>query len=296
MKPLDIIYSLSECKNKEDKKDILIGAWESGCEEFFAGLQMAYDPWIVFGLKKVPKILDEDEDGVWGWKDFVSLTNDLRSGKLSDNDIRDSLAEAVDLFSVREWNQWYRKILMKNLVVNISISEINEFLVSVKNTSYIIRGFSCQTTKDFNGNIKTMNGKWYAEQSMGGTRILSVLNKDSGMVTQYSADGNIINDFTDITKILKNNILPSVKQSIVLDGEITNRSSEDLDPHDGYTNLVLYDIIPLKNFMEGYYNEPQQDRHNLLCEMIGLLQHHSGGKIYVLPKLFIDFDESMKLQ
>ena len=54
---------------------------------------------------------------------------------------------------------------------------------------------------------------------------------------------------------------------------------------------ALFDLIPLEDFDAGLCPMSQMDRHDGLVELQGLLQEHTGNRVYVVPKLMVDFDD-----
>ena len=128
-------------------------------------------------------------------------------------------------------------------------------------------------------------------------RIITILDIEKKTVTQYSRDGRQNDRFTTITAALAK-LLPKLKQSIVLDGEMVSRSfqalmtqvnrKDDVDTSDA--KLALFDIIPLADFLEGECKMTQQDRHELLVSMIPVILDSAGDRVYVIPKMSVDLD------
>jgi DNA ligase-1 len=114
-------------------------------------------------------------------------------------------------------------------------------------------------------------------------------------VTQYSRDGRQNDRFTTITAALAA-LLPKLKQSIVLDGEMVSRNFQELmkqinrktDVDTSDAKLALFDILPLKDFLEGECKMVQKDRHDLLVGMIPVIQDTAGDRVYVIPKMSVD--------
>lgn len=128
-------------------------------------------------------------------------------------------------------------------------------------------------------------------------RMITILDKSNGTVTQYSRDGRQNDRFEGITSALSN-LLPHLKQSIVLDGEMVSRSfqtlmkqlnrKDDVDTSDA--KLALFDMLPLADFQAGECKLTQTQRHELLSGFVALLQEHCGDRVYVIPKMAVDLD------
>lgn len=300
MTPADIIARLESTTKRLDKENILRDAWKSGCHEFFKGAQMAYDSMVTYGVKKVPLIDGEDDPDfvpTLTWDKFCDVAAKLERREITGNMARDVLRAAADASSVRDWNLWYRRILLKDLKCGTTETIINKVLVEFGEDAspYITKVFSCQLAKNGDDHPKKMNGRKMLDVKLDGVRILTILNVEKNTVTQYSRDGKQNDRFTDITSALSK-LLPYLKQSIVFDGEMISRSfqelmkqvnrKEDVDTSDA--KLALFDIIPLSDFLNGECMLSQEDRHELLVGFIPMLEEHTASKVYVIPKMVVD--------
>ena len=128
-------------------------------------------------------------------------------------------------------------------------------------------------------------------------RMLTILDIENKTVTQYSRDGRQ-NDRFEIIATSLTKLLPKLKQSIVLDGEMVSRSfqtlmkqvnrKEDVDTSDA--KLALFDIIPLNDFIAGECKLTQTQRHEVLTGFMPLLAEHCGDRVYVIPKMAVNLD------
>jgi DNA ligase-1 len=128
-------------------------------------------------------------------------------------------------------------------------------------------------------------------------RILTIIDIDAKTVTQYSRDGRRNDRFSNITADLAK-LIPDLKQSIVLDGEMISRSFQDLmkqlnrkdDVDTSDAKLALFDIIPLADFRAGESVLKQVDRHEVLVGMMPMIQAACGDRVYVIPKMMVNLD------
>jgi len=301
MKPYEVIAQLESTSGRLDKERIIRNAWEQGCVEFFAGAKLAYDAMVTFGVKKAPQIEDPDMPGFvsgMNWEKFTALLERLRLRELTGNAARDALRDAANVSSTDEWNGWYRRILLKDLKCGITESTVNKVLESLEGTEdYIIPVFSCQLAKNADDHPKKMKGWKYLDPKLDGVRIISIVNIDNKTVTQYSRDGRQNDRFDKISSDLAK-LIPHLKQSIVLDGEMVSRNFQDLmkqlnrkenvDTSDA--KLALFDIVPLVDFLAGECKMSQRDRQDVLVGFMPLLKEHCGERVYVIPKKAIDLD------
>lgn len=298
----DVVLALQNTSGRLDKEQILSDAWNAGCVEFFKGAMMAYDCLRTFGVKKVPFIEDADDPTfvpTITWNKFESIVSKLERRELTGNAARDMLRSLADSSSAREWNNFYRRVLLKDLKCGVTEATINKVLEELDRDAkrYIIPAFSCQLAKNGEDLPKKISGVKMLDRKLDGVRLLSVLDKNSGTVTQFTRNGKINENFADITSMLER-LLPVLTESIVLDGEIVssnfqalmtqvNRKS-DVDTSDSH--LALFDIIPLADFRAGECQINQKDRHDLLVGLADAIRKVAGDRVYVIPKLTVDLD------
>ena len=304
MTPADIIAQLETTSSRLDKEQIIQDAWNAGCLEFFEGAKMAYFALSTFGVKKVPLIEGGDDTEFVSsltWEKFKGIALKLQHRELTGNAARDVLRAAADSSSIKDWNGWYRRILLKDLKAGVSETTINKILEKNGDAAkaYIIPVFSCQLAKNGEDHPKKMTGMKLIDGKLDGIRILTILDIENSTVTQYTRDGRQNDRFEAISTSLAN-LLPKLKQSIVFDGEMCSRTfqtlmkqvnrKDDVDTSDA--KLAIFDIIPLKDFIEGEYKLPQVKRHEVLTGFIPLLAEHCGEKVYVIPKMAVDLNTS----
>ena len=309
MKSHDIVKELQETPGTKDKEQVLLSAFMSGNREFFIGARLAYDPLIRFGVKNVPAIADDDlnpnDQGSFTFNNFIELTNRLRKRELTGNAARDAISEAALSCHGPTWNFFYRRILRKDLQCGCTDTLINKVLNRLAKNgsdpeaeSLIIPIFECQLAKDSKDHIKKLTGKKLCDIKLDGVRLLTELNKETGLVTQYSRDGLPMENFTHIANSLKP-LLDIIPESLMLDGEVVGNSFQELMTQLNRdkakldnAKLALFDIIPLKDFKKGLCPTSQRQRHAILSELqtSGLFQQFTDGKVFVIPKTEIDFD------
>ena len=133
MKPIDIIVKLSKTKSKKKQAEIITEAWNSDCEEFFIGLDMALNPNLNFGVNRVPEIQDEDdgEPGELTFDSFCHLAMTLANGSQDQASAKSLIEEAALSSNISEWNLWYRRIHLKSLPKFLPMEVIKDTLMSL---------------------------------------------------------------------------------------------------------------------------------------------------------------------
>lgn len=299
MLPAQVIERLQNTNSRLEKESIIQQAWDAGCVEFFMGVQQALDNLITYGVQKVPMITQDDGDtGTFAWSDFQNLAHKLSMRQLTGHAARDALHEAAQNCDTHMWNMWYRRLLLKDLKCGVTEKTINTVLArnGARAKPYLVPVFSCQLAKPADDHPKKLKGVKLVDPKADGIRLLTVVEK-SGVVTQYTRNGLVNTNFGHIAQMLID-LAPHLSESVVLDGEMISENfqalmtqvnrKENVDTQD--SRLMLFDIIPLKDFRAGEYVVGQRDRHAALCELIPLLHQFTSGVVYVAPKLEVNLD------
>ena len=266
------IWDLESHPSRLNKEAIIEVIAKDGNDEFFHGCQLALDPMVTFGVKQVPEKKDEDGPG-FSWNDFIVLTSGLRNRNLTGHDARDAIAEAIKLATQKEWNGWYRRILIKDLRCGTSEKTINK-VVEKKYADYSIPVFGCQLAHDSANHETKVSGKKLIEVKLDGVRVITIVRAD-GRVDMFSRNGKELANFPHIAEQISAVVKAkstSKDMDLVLDGEIMSSSFQDLmkqvhrkdNVEAGDAVLNLFDVIPLADFEQGVYNKSQRVRSSMI--------------------------------
>jgi DNA ligase-1 len=313
----DVIAELEAHNGKLEKEQIVKDAFNAGIFEFFEGAQMAYNKLRSFGIKQVPLIEDADPPGfvpTFTWANFKGLIAKLEARELTGNAARDALRAASDKCTVKDWNGFYRRVLIRDFKCGASEGTINRALAALMKQSknkadyikYMVPEFSVQLAKNSDDHPKYMTGVKLVDVKLDGVRLTTVIDVVDKSVTQYTRNGQVNNRFTNITAALTK-LIPHLKESIVLDGEVVSQNFQQMMTQLNRKNadtsdakLALFDIIAMDDFKKLQDPDPavqaaarkvtQTKRHEELVELIPLLQQIAGDTIYVIPKLSLNLD------
>jgi DNA ligase-1 len=264
------IWSLETHNSRLDKEAIIEQIAKEGNDEFFHGCQLALDPMITFGIKQVPEKKDEDGPG-FNWDSFIVLAGNLRDRNLTGHDARDAIAEAIKLSTKKEWNGWYRRILIKDLRCGTSEKTINK-VVEKKYASYAIPIFGCQLAHDSANHESKVSGKKLIEVKLDGVRVITIVRCD-GRVDMFSRNGKELVNFPHVVEQISAVVKKAPpKYDLVLDGEIMSSSFQDLmtqvhrksDVKANDAILNLFDMCPLSNFEQGSWDKSQTLRSQMV--------------------------------
>lgn len=293
----NIIQTLESDNSRLFKEDIVLQQALQDNLEFFEGCRLAYDPMITFGVKKVPKFSGSDGPGL-PWTAFKQLAESLARRELTGHDARDAIGLALNNSTNEQWNDWYRRILIKDLRCGISETTINKMLLKANKSVWAIPLFECQLAHDGAKHEKKIIGKKLLEPKLDGVRVLTVINADNKTAVMYSRNGKVLENFSHITEALERNI-NLFERSIVLDGEIISHNFQVLmkqvhrksDVQSQDATLMLFDILPLSEFQAGRSTLGQRRRSNLLHSMKATLDKAGEGTIGLVPQTEVNLDE-----
>ena len=112
MNPWNIIEQLVSNKISIFKQDVIKENIDN--DTFVWGARLALDPLITFGVKEVPVKKDPTGAGLSN-EDFDKLARDLEQRELTGHAARDAILIAMAKSTQEQWNDWYRRILIKDL-------------------------------------------------------------------------------------------------------------------------------------------------------------------------------------
>ena len=259
--PDEIIRNLEQHNSRLDKEAILKAVHEEGLDEFFDGLRMALDPLVTFGVKQVPERSDVLTGQGLAWDVFLDLTHKLQSRKLTGHAARDAIELAMSVATPEQWNDWYRRILIKDLRCGVSEKTVNKVVPGC------VPVFTCALAHDSAKHEKKMKGKKQIEIKLDGVRVITIIRGNK--VEMFSRNGKQFHNFghiiEEIEAVVKEYPVP---YPLVLDGEVMSSDFQDLMKQvhrkDGKQStdavLHLFDTIPLKDFMSGGWDKPQSFR------------------------------------
>lgn len=287
------IYYINEI-NKSDSRLAKEAAIREAYASAVFGLQLAhnfltlvkyaYDPYITFGVKKVPMT-----DGYIGmenpWEDFIELLDKLRNRDLTGNRARDEINFMSQRFDSEEWT-FCASVIKKDLRCGASEKTFNKIC---KGSKYEIPEFGCQLALNSEDHKDSLVGKKYVEKKLDGTRMLLVVEPIYDPLTgfrdytftAYSRNGKVYENFDHIGKALCDQLvalIPSessykwARTGFVLDGEVMSsdfqslmkqaRRKKDVDVTGIEFNV--FDFVPLIDFRRGFWNANQVKRKEAL--------------------------------
>ena len=274
--PQDIIDRLESDNSRLAKEAVLLEAMQEGLDEFFEGVRMALDCLYTFGVKQVPERSEDSEGQGLSWVNFKMLAEQLHNRELTGHAARDAIALCMSAATTEQWNKFYRRILIKDLRCGVSEKTVNNVAEKNKFPQYAVPVFTCQLAHDSANHEKKMIGKKQIEVKLDGVRILTIMHPD-GRVEQFSRNGKELVNFEHIkSQIAAVAAKAPPCEAYVWDGEVMSSSFQDLmkqvhrkdNVNASDAVLNLFDVVPLKNFLEGKWDTPQHERTAIVKQWI----------------------------
>lgn len=284
-----VIRSLEDHPSRLNKEAIIEA--EKDNLELFEGFNLALSPFITFGVKKVPSFSGPNGQGL-PWTAFTELCNLLSTRKLTGDDARSAIELALSASTKNQWNDWYRRILIKDLRCGVSEKTVNK----IKKNAVPL--FECMLAHDGANHESKVSGKKLLEPKLDGVRAVLIVDATAKSATIYSRNGKILENFSHITSAVEANI-DQFKHSIVIDGEVVSSSFQALmkqvhrksDADAGDARLMAFDIIPLAEFQKGKSVFGQKRRSTQLRGMTALFE--KIGSIDIIPQIEVDLDTAV---
>ena len=248
--------------------------------DFIEGAKMALDPLVTFGVKQVP-FSETDGPGVDDMEVgmvFVKLIKRTLTGHAA----RDAIQELCDKATNEQWNDWYRRILIKDLRCGTGAKLINKVQ---KDT---IPLFGCMLAHDGAKHPKKIAGECYVEYKYDGVRVIAIVQ--NGSATLHSRNGKLLENFPHIEEALSK---PEF-EGLVFDGEVMSEDFQTLmkqvhrkegaQTEDSY--LAVFDMLTLDEFNAGGTNKNAIERRQRIVNLSDLFTY----RIQLVDATLIDMD------
>ena len=187
MNPWNIIQELEANSSTLAKQEIIKANIST---EFVDGATMCLDPLVTFGVKQVP-FSEQDGKGI-DLAEFRDLAQKLIDRKLTGHAARDAIQAYCDKATNQQWNDWYRRILIKDLRCGTGAKLINKVQ---KDT---IPVFGCMLAHDGAKHPKKIAGVCYIEYKYDGVRVIAIVT--NGDATLYSRTVSYLKTSHTLTK------------------------------------------------------------------------------------------------
>ena len=278
MQPWNVIQKLESDNSSLFKQSVIKDNIDN--VDFIEGAKMALDPLVTFGVKQVPFSetdgpgVDDIEVGMV----FVKLIKRTLTGHAA----RDAIQELCDKATNEQWNDWYRRILIKDLRCGTGAKLINKVQADT------IPLFGCMLAHDGAKHPKKIAGECYVEYKYDGVRVIAIVQ--NGSATLHSRNGKLLENFPHIEEALSK---PEF-EGLVFDGEVMSEDFQTLmkqvhrkegaQTEDSY--LAVFDMLTLDEFNAGGTSKNAIERRQRIVNLSDLFTY----RIQLVDATLIDMD------
>ena len=284
MKPWKVIQELESDNSRLKKEAIIKRESDADNIRFFNGIGAALDGFRTFGVQQVP-VSKKDGPGITQ-SDFDDIVRSLESRSLTGNAMKDTIQVLCDSSKMEQWNDWYRRILIKDLRCGITHKTVNKF------STMKVPVFECMLATDSAKHEKKMVGEMLIEPKLDGVRVIVICDVDKDEVKLFSRNGKELSNFPEINKQF-DEMLDQMSESMVFDGEVMSDDFQTLmreihrkgGAKTKDAKLNLFDCMPLYNFMDGSCVDPITERKKWLDK------YDFGPNVNVVESVRINLSE-----
>ena len=288
-KPWNIIQELEADNSRLKKEAIIKRESDADNQVFFDGVCMALDGFRTFGLKQVPKTRMEGK-GIT-WLEFKEVIRQLETREVTGNTARQMVQQLADDSKKEEWNDWYRRVLIKDLRCGVTHKTIN------KHSKYQVPVFECMLATDSVKHEKKMVGNVIVEPKLDGVRVVVICDVDKDEVKLFSRNGKELSNFPEINKTF-DDMLDQMSESMVFDGEVMSDDFQTLmreihrksGAKTQDAKLNLFDCLPLTEFKNGGSNSVN-DAILKRKEMLESFKFHLKSNIHLVEYVKMDLSD-----
>lgn len=293
--PEKVIALLERDNSRLGKEAILEREARDKNDVLFYGMRYALDNMLTFGVKQV-SIKNKQSGPGLPWSEFAGLLSKLVNRKLTGNAAKEEINRLTEMATIDQWNNWYRRILIKDLRCGLSEKTINKVVKAVgASEKYLVPVFACQLAQDSTEQQAKLIGRKQIEVKLDGARVLTFMYPD-GRIEQFSRNGKVLenfpqirNQFADVSGILSD--------IWIFDGEVMSSNFQDLmkqfnrkeNVETDDAVLHLFDMIPMQDFIAGKCNIDQETRTEALKIWYDLVKE-SMPNVKILSSEIVDFD------
>jgi len=218
-------------------------------------------------------------------KEFEELASQLKHRVLTGHAARDAIIQDMEMATNEQWNDWYRRILIKDLRCGTGAKLINK----VKKDT--VPMFGCMLAHDGAKHPKKIAGECFIEFKYDGVRVIAIVI--NGDATLYSRSGKLLENFPHVNEALSK---PEF-EGLVFDGEVMSEDFQALmrqvhrksnaQTQDSY--LAVFDMLTLEEFEAKGTDMSARDRRERLVELSGSF----NSTIQLVEAMLFDLDTDL---
>ena len=291
--PYTIIQELESDNSRLFKEGVIAREMEAGNDQFFEGLGIALNKLYVFNVQKVDT-LEQDGPGL-DRESFWDLQRQLNNRTVTGHAARDLIADRMKQATCEQWNNWYRRILIKDLRCGVTEKTINNVAKKLNIDKYKIPTFEVMLAHDSANHTNKMHGEKFIDYKLDGVRVLAFFDPDKDTVAMYTRNGKQLHNFGHVEQEIREKIMPGFEVPTILDGEMVSKSfqalmkqvhrKENVEASDA--KFAVFDMIAQHEFIKGKSILGCADRDAMVN---ALFQDKQFDYLFPLEKHLVNLD------
>lgn len=263
MKLAQILELIQQTKGSNAKLQIV--AEHSEAQLFQQVIKLALDPFITFGVVKVPRTNESVRNPMPegpAWARFFALAGRLANRQLTGNEAISALSSLFELCAPED-ERWMRAILEKRLGIGLSCKLFNRIVPG------LVPEFEVSLAQPYE--FKRLNPRWgrvIVEPKLDGIRCIALVR--NGQVQMFGRSGKEIENFVDTVgqELLRlpngcydGELVGSNFQSLM--GQAYRKDNRNVD----CVQFHVFDYLSLREWEDRKYSQAAFVRKEILAEM-----------------------------
>lgn len=266
LQAFSVFEQLEGTTSRTEKEDILKANKDN--KALLELLNLTYNPFVTFGIKKDPNVTPEGTARVTdSYSTFVSLCAKLSNRLLTGNQ---AVAEVSKFLSGLNNNhyKWYMRIIQRDLKAGITEKTVNKIIKD------LVPVFTCALANTYSD--KKRPKRYVGDPKLDGYRCLA-FKYPNGTVELRSRNGHLLEGYAGIEK----DVADYLPAGFIYDGEITGRKIETafssiqksafkkVDNKDGVLNI--FDVVSIEEFTTENFTATYEQRLDFLNQITDIL-------------------------
>lgn len=216
------------------------------------------------------------------YNDIFELLDNLQYKKISGHQSLEIVCDYINKY--KEYKEIILNVIDKDLQIRMNVKLINSVFPR------LIPTFQVALAELYDKHQKKVKeGEWYISRKMDGIRCLCIIHNNN--ISFYSRLGKEIFTLENIKKEIKKYIVPKIKESIVLDGELCiidengNEQFKDIMKHFRKKNSQIqnpkYKVFDCINYNDFIFGESK----DLLLERLSKLNKYIDNRLNTIEVL-----------
>ena len=225
MSQMEAMVTMLECLENEPRGNARLSALRGMDSPVLrSALNYALNPFITFGMKKVPEHPTVPNNSSVTWDRVTAVLDRLASRDLTGYEAKEAVSNLLFCCTAVE-AKWVTRIIKQDLRLKIGAKDVNKAL-----GEDFIPVFACALATDFaKVKPKDLKGRWILQPKFDGGRVVAYLPRGGGTVVLLSRTGKTWPNFESIRKSLQVYNEYRTGDDLYLDGEVISRLNGKID-------------------------------------------------------------------